>query len=410
MRRYRVGILGYGFIGRVHAWAHRNLALYYDLPFETEIVRVATSREETARAAAAELGCGWTTDASRIAAGEDIDVVHICTPNHLHRAALLEAMGRKKHIYCDKPLVVNFEEAAAVRDAAGAYLGSAAGPEAGGTGARPASAAHRPAFGITFHNRFFPATMHARALVAEGFLGQPLSFRAAYLHSGSADPEAPLKWKLSADAGGGVLRDLGSHVLDLLTWTLGPVVEVQAVSDIAYRDRPDETDPSVRRVVDAEDNIIILARLRPDGAPEARAEPVPGIIEASKVATGSEDELRYELHGSLGAIRFNTMDPHHLEIYDRRSTPFQGAAPGGWTRLQTGGRYPAPARHLPSPKNAVGWLRAHLASVAAFMQHADAGTAPEPGLGDALSVQEVIEAVDRSAAGGGTVTRAHGPW
>jgi predicted dehydrogenase len=166
----------------------------------------------------------------------------------------------------------------------------------------------------------------------------------------------------------------------------------------------------VRRQVDAEDNIIILARLRPDGAPEARAEPVPGVIEASKVASGTEDELRYEIHGSLGAIRFNTMDPHHLEIYDRRSSPFDGAAPGGWTLLQTGGRYPAPAKNLPSPKNAIGWLRAHLASVAAFMQHVDAGTVPEPGLADALAVQELIEAVDRSAAAGGEVTRARGPW
>ncbi|NBF40122.1 MAG: hypothetical protein GVY14_06865, partial [Spirochaetes bacterium] len=53
MRRYRVGILGYGFIGRVHAWAHANLRFHYSLPFETEIVRVATSRPETAKRAAA---------------------------------------------------------------------------------------------------------------------------------------------------------------------------------------------------------------------------------------------------------------------------------------------------------------------------------------------------------------------
>jgi predicted dehydrogenase len=94
------------------------------------------------------------------------------------------------------------------------------------------------------------------------------------------------------------------------------------------------------------------------------------------------------------------MDPHHLEIYDRRSSRYRGEAPGGWTRLQTGGRYPAPAKGLPSPKNAVGWLRAHLASVAAFMQHVDAGTAPEPGLADGLAVQALIDAIERSADSG----------
>jgi predicted dehydrogenase len=384
VKRYRIGILGYGFIGRVHAWAHHNLGLYYDLPFKTEIVRVATSREKTARAAAAEVGAAWTVDSREITSADDVDIVHVCTPNHLHRDALLDAMAAGKHIYCDKPVVVNADEAEEVRAAAGSYRGSAGGP----------------AFGVTFHNRFFPASMHARALVEDGFLGIPLSFRAAYLHSGSADPEAPLKWKLSGAAGGGVLRDLGSHILDLVRWTLGPIVEVRAVSDTAYATRPDPDDPSVRRTVDAEDNVVVLTRLLPRVAPEHRDEPIPGVVEASKLATGTEDELRYEIHGSLGAIRFNTMDPHHLEIYDRRSSRYRGEAPGGWTRLQTGGRYPAPAKGLPSPKNAVGWLRAHLASVAAFMQHVDAGTAPEPGLADGLAVQALIDAIERSADSG----------
>ncbi|MFO7782430.1 MAG: Gfo/Idh/MocA family oxidoreductase [Spirochaetia bacterium] len=385
MRRYRVGILGYGFIGRVHAWAHANLRFHYNLPFETEIVRVATSRPETAKRAAAELGAEWTVESTEVTEADDIDVVHICTPNNLHHAALLEAIGAGKHIYCDKPLVVSAEEASSIRRAAEASRANTQSP---------------PAFGMTFHNRFFPATMHARRLVEQEFLGTPLSYRAAYLHSGSASPDAPLKWKLSAQAGGGVIRDLASHALDLVSWLLGDYTEVRAVTDIAYSQRPDPDDPSVRRTVDAEDNVLLVTRMLPRVSPEHRPEPIPGVIEASKVATGSEDELRVEIHGSLGALRFNTMDPHHLEIYDRRESPYRGTAPGGWTRLQTGGRYPEPALEFPSPKNAVGWLRAHLACVASFMQHVDAGTQPEPGLEDGLYIQQIIDAVDRSAASG----------
>ncbi|MFP4374407.1 MAG: Gfo/Idh/MocA family protein [Spirochaetaceae bacterium] len=388
MRRYRIGILGYGFIGRVHAWAHENLRFHYRLPFETEIARVATSHAETAERAAGELGAEWTVESTAITRAEDIDVVHVCTPNHLHHEALLEAISAGKHIYCDKPLVVTADEAADIRRA---------------VEEQRRNAGSSPAFGMTFHNRFFPATLHARRLVEQGFLGIPLSYRAAYLHSGSADPEAPLTWKLSARAGGGVLRDLASHALDLVSRLLGEYTEVRAVTDIAYAERPDPADASLRRTVDAEDNALVIAHILPSVSPEHRREPIPGVIEASKIATGSEDELRVEIHGSLGSVRFNTMDPHHLEIYDRRDAPYRGAAPGGWTRLQTGGRYPEPARDFPSPKNSIGWLRAHLACIASFMQHVHAGTQPDPGLADGLYMQQVIDAVERAAQSGTAV-------
>jgi predicted dehydrogenase len=409
VKTYRIGILGYGFIGRVHAWAQQNLRFHYDFPFNTEIVRVATSRSETAQRAALELGCDGTTESTDITTADDIDVVHVCTPNHLHLGALLEAMEAEKHIYCDKPLVVDASEAAEVRRAAGRYLSDAGGAP-GATWASDASGSSgatatsgQPVFGVTFNNRFFPATMHARRLVEEGFLGTPLSYRISYLHSGSADPSAPAKWKLRAEAGGGVIRDLASHPLDLITWLLGPYTDMRAVTDIAYPERPDPADPSRARTVDTEDNVIVLGRILPIVSPERRADPIPGILESSKVATGTEDELRFEIHGSLGAVRFNSMDAHHLEIYDRRHTPSSGPAPGGWTRLQTGGRYPAPARAFPSPKAAVGWLRGHLASVAAFMSHVDAGTPADPGLETGLYVQELIDAVDRAAETGETL-------
>ena len=65
-------------------------------------------------------------------------------------------------------------------------------------------------------------------------LGQVLGFRACYLHGGNANPAAPLKWKLTAAAGGGVIADLASHVLDLVDWLIGPFQSVTAATQIAY--------------------------------------------------------------------------------------------------------------------------------------------------------------------------------
>jgi predicted dehydrogenase len=97
---------------------------------------------------------------------------------------------------------------------------------------------------MTLQNRFFPVTLRAKQMMEEGLLGEILEFRASYLHSGSSDPKAPLKWKLSAEAGGGVVADLGSHILDLMHSLVGDYKELSAMTHIAYKERPSAEDPS----------------------------------------------------------------------------------------------------------------------------------------------------------------------
>ena len=162
--------------------------------------------------------------------------------------------------------------------------------------------------------------MRAKQLIDEGRLGRVLQFRAAYLHAGSADPAAPLRWKLTAAAGGGVIADLASHVLDLVEHLAGPIDAVLAETHAAYAQRPSAEDPTRNVPIDAEDCVLILARLQ-SGA--------PGTIEATKIASGAEDELRLEIHGSQGALRLNLMDPHHLEFYDAMRRRSAAGRPAG---------------------------------------------------------------------------------
>ena len=123
----RVGILGFGFIGKVHAYAYRNMMLYYDpAPVETRLVGVCTSRRETAEAARSLLGFDFAaTDWREITENPDIDVVNICLPNSLHVEPLLSAIAHGKHIYCDKPLTASMEEAQRVQRALPGYRGTA---------------------------------------------------------------------------------------------------------------------------------------------------------------------------------------------------------------------------------------------------------------------------------------------
>ena len=88
-----IGLIGYGGIGRVHGMAYRSLPFHYGLPADAvRIGGVATTRPESARAAAAELGCGfWTADYHELLARPEIEAVDICVPNHLHAAIVVAA-------------------------------------------------------------------------------------------------------------------------------------------------------------------------------------------------------------------------------------------------------------------------------------------------------------------------------
>ena len=132
-----------------------------------------------------------------------------------------------------------------------------------------------------------------------------------------------------------MIADLASHVFDLLDWLIGPFAAVSAATRIAYPERPAANDPGRRVKTDAEDCVMLLARM---------ASGAVGTIEATKIATGSEDELRLEIHGSRGALRYNGMDPHHLDWYD---AAVARTAAGGASRLDPHRRRPplSPARH-----------------------------------------------------------------
>jgi len=372
LKTYHVGILGFGMIGKVHAYGYLNLPLFYEPPpLAAKITHIVTSRQETAEKAARMVGAETAaTDYREVTENPAVDIVHVCTPNHLHKDALLSALWHQKHIYCDKPLTATMTEAQEIQAALPYYRGTAQ---------------------MTFQNRFFPAIMRAKQLVEEGRLGEVLEFRAAYLHGGSADPRAPLKWKLSAAAGGGVIADLASHVFDLIDHLIGPFGSIMASTKIAWPQRPVAGDSSQMATVDTEDCVMLLARMKSSAL---------GTIEATKLASGAEDELRVEIHGTRGALRFNLMDPHHLDFHDATAPDRPQGGLRGWNRIDAGQRYPAPASNFPTPKAATGWLRGHQACLANFLQAVAEGRPAEPGLEQGIRVQQIMECVRRSAAEG----------
>jgi predicted dehydrogenase len=369
MRTLGVGMLGYGFMGRTHAYAHTAIPFYYDpAPAEVRLKVVCRTTEAGAREAAAAGGFErWTTNPLEVIDAGDVDIVHICTPNHLHFPALAAAIRAGKHIYCEKPVTATLAEADEIAKLLPMYSGKAQ---------------------VVLNYRFFPATLKAQELAMAGFLGPITHFRAAYLHSGSVDPNKAVNWKSLGSAGGGVIRDLGPHVLDLLWRLAGPFRSVCCVSRIWSAKRPSLDRPGTTVAIDVEDAATMILRCD-DGA--------FGTVEVSKIATGAEDELRFEVHGRDGAMRFNLMQPNYLEICDGRLPEGDLGGGRGWQQIATVQKYPAPGNKFPSPKCGIGWLRGHVHSLYSFLKSIADDTEPSPSLAEGVHLQRILEAVRLSA-------------
>ncbi len=379
-REIRVGTIGYGFMGRTHAWCHRVMPFHYDpLPAEVRLVAVATAHRESAERAKAQGGfeCALA-DWRELVARPDVDVVDVCSPNSLHAEQVLAAIAAGKHVYCDKPLAATAAEADAVERALGGWRGIGR---------------------VTFQNRFFAATMRARQLVEEGFLGTVLGFRGVYLHCGGVDPEKPIGWRQQAGEGAGALGDLGSHLLDLAEWLVGPFDAIRAERRVLYPRRPDRSGRPVE--VAADDQVVMTVRLAPGGRSAAGG--ALGTLEASRIATGVEDRLRLEIHGDRGALAWDLEASDVLEVYAAGDPDAPLGGMRGWKRIAAHQRY-GPAAVFPPPRSTAGWLRGHLHSMYCFLDSVASGRQDEPSLARGVQVQRMIDAAERSAASGGWVT------
>ena len=369
MKTIGIGIIGWGFMGRTHTHALRALPLFYpNAGFRAELKCVCSRRLEMARQAAEELGFeSFTDDYRELLAREDIDVVSICTPNNLHEEMAIAALQAGKHVYIDKPLAVTPESAARIAAAAKAAPGSLTR--------------------MVFNNRYFPATMRAKELVEAGCIGELLSFHARYLHSGSIDPNKPIGWKQQLQ--GGVLLDLGSHALDLVTWLCGYPEEVFCATRTLYDERP--TKDGGREKALSEDHVVATLRM-PGGA--------LGLLEASKIATGANDELTLELRGTKGALRWNGMNASFVEFFDNTvpETPLGGTR--GFTQIESVARYPAPGGTFLPPKNAIGWDRGHIHCYYTFLDCVARGVRPENGIEEGAKLQALMGAMQASAESG----------
>jgi len=183
-------------------------------------------------------------------------------------------------------------------------------------------------------------------------------------------------------------------MVDLMQFLLGDISQVYATCETFVKERPDAA-TGVVTPVDTDDLTLMVLRHQSGAV---------GTLEATKSATGICDEVRFEIHGELGALRFNLMDPNWLEIYDARDEAAPLGGMRGFKKIECVQQYPKPASGFPAPKVSIGWIRAHLHCMYSFLEAVALGRAAAPSLEEGLRLQWVLDAGYRAAQARAEVT------
>lgn len=378
-KELRIAIIGTSFMGRAHSNAWLQAGKFFDLPAKP-VLQVACSRNEAATRTFAGTW-GWRnveTDWRRVVERDDVDVIDVSLPQHLHKDVAIAAARAGKHVFCEKPMALSVADAEAMVAAAEA-----------------AKVTHY----VNHNYRRAPAVRLARRLIEEGRIGRIFHWRGSYQQDWIVDPEFPLTWHLRREtAGSGPHGDLNSHSVDLAHYLVGDIRTVSCLTAGFVRERPlpgegaatftaGAAGSTARGPVTVEDASLMLAGFE-NGA--------IGSFEATRFATGRKNRNSFEIYGSEGSLAFDLERLNELQYFSR-SDPVH--AQGFRTILVTESTHPYISRWWP-PGHIIGYEHTFVHGVADFIHSVCTGAPIDPDFRDGLKCVRVLEAGLKSAASG----------
>jgi predicted dehydrogenase len=368
-----VAVIGYAFMGKAHSHAWRNVAaLRPGAPGVRQQVLVGRDADAVAAAAGQY---GWAesaTDWRQVLDRDDIDIVDVCVPGHLHAEVAIAALEAGKHVIAEKPLANTMAEAEKM------VATAQAARERG---------VHSM---VGFNYRRVPALALAQRHIADGRLGDVRQVRVSYLQDWLADEAAPMTWRLRRElAGSGALGDLASHAIDQVRFLTGQ--EVTAVNAMTHTFVPQRTGADGPEDVTVDD--AAWGTLRTGGGAVVS-------LEVTRMATARKNALGIEVYGSNGALRFDLESLNHLDVCLDGADSFS-------RQLVTEQHDPYIDGWWP-PGHVLGWDATFTNQAADFLAALAAGREPTPSFEDGLAVQRVLAAIEASSARGGSCVEVDG--
>lgn len=291
----KAAIVGTGFIGPAHLEALRRLP-------NVEVVALCEVTQELANEKAKVLGIPRAYTFDEMLKQDDIDVVHICTPNFLHFAQAKAVLQSEKHVICEKPLAVKIEEAEEL-----VKIASATGL---------VNAVH-------FNLRYYPMVRQMKTMREKGDLGEVYSVMGSYLQDWLFF-QTDYNWRLEPDKSGDsrAIADIGSHLLDITEYVTGLKI-TDVLADFStvhktrlkplkaietYSDTKLQASDYAEVPINTEDHATVLLRF--DNGSK-------GSITVSQVSAGRKNRLNIEISGSKSNLEFNSERPNELWIGKR---------------------------------------------------------------------------------------------
>ncbi len=359
----RVGIAGYGSMGRLHCYSYRAAPMIRPGGVRFEPVIISGRDRRAVAEAAHRYGIEeWTERWETLVERPDIDVVDICTPPGTHAAIAIAAASTGKSVMCEKPLAVTYPDAWAALDAVAR------------SGVRHA---------VGFNYRHLPAVSLLAEMVAAGDIGEVRLWRGTWLSDEFADPTIPFDWRFEASLGGSTIADLGSHLMDLAEWMVGPVADVVATSATFVTERPDG---EATRAVEVDDASAALVRFS-SGA--------QGVLQVARAAPRRPCDFTIEVNGTAGTLVFSYDRLNELWFGDgnddRRLYGMRRIRVEDPSQPETAGWWPI--------GQGIGYDASFVNQVAALAEEWDSGRW-SPGFDVGARIVRVCSAMERSAAEG----------
>ena len=371
LKKINIGIIGYKFMGRAHSNAWKKVSSFFDMPYEP-VLKVACGRNEKNLTEFADRW-GWEEielDWRNLIARDDIDIIDIALPQHLHCEIALEAAKAGKHIFCEKPIAMNSTEAQSMLSAC---------------------EENKVLHYLNHNYRRVPAIALAKKMIDEGLIGKIYHWRSAYQQDWVMNPEFPLTWQLKKDkAQAGPQWDLNSHCVDLAHYLVGSILDVTALMSNFISHRPLAQENTVGNLkalasdaglgeVTVEDAALMLVNFT-NGA--------VGSFEATRFANGCKNKLTFEIFGSKGSITFNLEKLNELRFY---SSLDESSIQGYRDIIVTEENHPYISKWWP-PGHIIGYEHTFIHAVADFINAISSGDPIHPNFADGLEVIKVLEA------------------
>jgi predicted dehydrogenase len=372
----RIGVVGYGFMGRTHSNAYKRLSDFFpELDYEPVLQAVCGRDEAKVKAFAEQWGyASFETDWQKLVTRDDIDLIDICVPNNLHNDIALAAAEAGKMILCEKPLAMDVAQGEKMCQAV----------EAAGV-----------ANSVWYNYRRLPAVTLAKQIIDDGKLGKIYHFRANFLQDWTISSEVPQggagTWRLdSAAAGSGVVGDLLPHCIDTAMWLNGQIKDVTAMTETFVKERV-HADTQKMQAVGIDDACAFMCHFENGSM---------GLFESTRYARGHKALFTFEINGEHGSLRWDLHDLNRLEYFDYADDSMVR----GWRSIHVSEGEMPYMDHWWVPGLCIGYEHSFVHHVADFLRDLETGATNQPSFRNALNTQAVCEAVLSSGKSGNWVT------